>query len=96
MLPSLYIHTISSLPISFWRLLPVLYCLPHNTPSFYTSCKLGIKLLLLSYTILDPIIVPLLGCLFHSAPPLSFLTLLLSFSSTLAIREPLKGDYSSS
>jgi len=83
--PSLYIYTISSLLIFFWRLLPVLYCLSHNIPGFHTSRKLGTKPLPLLCTILDPIIVPLLGCLFHSAPLLFFLTLLLSFSSTLAM-----------
>ena len=81
--PFLYIHTISSLLISFWRLLPVPYCLPCNTLGFRTSHKLGTKLLPLLYTILNPIIVPLLEHLFHSTPLLSFLTLLLSFSSTL-------------
>ena len=81
----LYIYTISSLLIFFWRLLPVPYCLLYNTPGFRISHKLSTKLLPLSYTILDPIIMPLLRYLFYSAPSLSFLALLLSFSSTLAM-----------
>ena len=84
-LPSLYTHTISFFPTSFWRLLSVLYYLLHDTPNFYTFHKLGTTLLLLSYTILVLIIAPLLGHLFHSVPPLFFLALLLNFSFTLAV-----------
>ena len=82
--PFLYTHTISFLLTFFWRSLPVPYYLPHDTPDFCTFYKLDTKLPLPPYTTLVLIIAPLLGCLFHSVSLLSFLALLLSFSSTLA------------
>ena len=84
-LPSLHTHTTLSLSTSFWRSLLVPYYLLHDTSDFHTLHKLGTTLLLLLYTILVLVIVPLLGHLFHSVPLLFSLALLLSSSSTLAV-----------